>query len=158
RAVYDGVIEAIGRQNSIYAGRSIFHRLRERRIEIYDFVKNCQSDFTGDMHSKKWDIADLSGVVEELLLESRYAAFVEGSLALSDAYLRGQVKTLQSFREYCLEIADEVSGRSLLHNQAAPMAIYNGPEIPAPLRLALEALVRGAGAKIETADSQPTNG
>lgn len=158
RAVYDGVIEAIGRQNSIYAGRSIFHRLRERRIEIYDFVKNCQSDFTGDMHSKKWDIADLSGVVEELLLESRYAAFVEGSLALSDAYLRGQVKTLQSFREYCLEIADEVSGRSLLQDQAAPMTIYNGPEIPAPLRLALEALVRGAGAKIETADSQPTNG
>jgi ABC-type Fe3+-hydroxamate transport system substrate-binding protein/adenosylcobinamide amidohydrolase len=153
RAVYDGVIAAIGRQNRIYPGRSIFYRLRERRIEIYDFVENCQVGFSPDEQDKKRQVAELSSKVEELLLETRYASFVAGSLALSDAYLRGQVDDLRGFRQRCNEIADEISGSPLKEHSS----IYNGLEIPIPLRWALEALVRGVGAKITAVDFRPPN-
>jgi adenosylcobinamide amidohydrolase len=154
RAVYDGVIAAIGRQNRIYPGRSIFHRLRERRIEIYDFVKNCQVGFTGDDLNKNRQVADLSGAVEKLLLESRYASFLAESLSLSDAYLRGQIDDLQGFSKRCNEVAEEVAAG---HSLVEQTSIYKGFEIPTPLRWALEALVRGAAAKITTVDSQPSN-
>jgi adenosylcobinamide amidohydrolase len=153
RAVYDGVVAAIGHQNRIYPSRSIFHRLRERRIEIYDFVENCRVGFSGTAQDKKRQIADLSGAVEELLLESRYAAFVAGSLALSDAYLRGQVNDLRSFRQRCNDIVKEISGQPLEEQPS----IYNGLEMPLPLRWALEALVRGAEVKITTVAPQPSN-
>ncbi|MCK5914750.1 MAG: adenosylcobinamide amidohydrolase, partial [Deltaproteobacteria bacterium] len=87
--VYDGVLEAIHRQNGLYAGRSIFHRLEERGVTIYDFVMSCRTSFSEDDKLGREMAASLTGIVEKLLLDSRYAAFVEGSLALSDASIRG---------------------------------------------------------------------
>ncbi len=151
KAVYDGVIEAIRRQNNIYKGRSIFHRLRERRIDIYDFINNCQTGFSR-VDFKGWqELVDLTGRVEQLLLENRYASFLESSLALSDAYLRGQVKDLDEFRQHCAAVAEAISGHPLKEQTT----LYKGPEIPLPLRLALEALVRGAKAQIKPAASSP---
>ncbi len=146
KAVHDGVIEAIKRQNRIYKGRSIFHRLRERRIEIYDFVDNCKTGFSEDNYNNWQAQVELTGKVEQLLLENRYASFLEDSLALSDAYLRGQVKELDEFRNQCTDIAEEIAGHSL--NEPAAV-LYKGPELPLPLQLALEALVRGARVQVK---------
>jgi ABC-type Fe3+-hydroxamate transport system substrate-binding protein/adenosylcobinamide amidohydrolase len=146
RVVYDGVVEAIHRQNSICAGRSIFQRLQERGITIYDFVKGCRTGFTKDEQDKRMLIADLTCKVEQLLLESHYSSFVESSLVLSDAFNRGQVKNLASFREECIEIVHKISGKT----QPCDLDIYKDPKLPAPLALALESLVCGTKAKLNS--------
>ncbi len=140
RVVYDGVVEAIRRQNSIYAHRSIFQRLQERGITIYDFVRGCRSSFTKDEHNDQMLIADLTCKIEQLLLESYYSSFVESSLALSDAYVRGQIADLSSFREECTKIVHKISGKS----QPCKLNIYKGQKLPIPLALALESMVCGA--------------
>ena len=145
RVVYDGVVEAIRRQNSIYAGRSIFQRLRERGVTIYDFVRGCRASFTEDEQNDRMLIADLTCNVEQLLLKSHYSSFVESSLALSDAFNRGQVDNLSSFREECTGIVYKISGKT----QPCMLDIYKDQKLPAPLALALESLVCGAKAKLK---------
>ncbi len=139
RAVYEGVIEAVRRQNGLHEKRSLFHRLQERRVTVYNFLKDCRL-------STGIPVSDLLAPVEELLLDKRYAAFIESSLAVSDAWQRHQLSDLKSFRKWCCRIAGEVAGQSL---EDLPQ-IYHGPELPEPLRLALEALVYGVKARIQT--------
>ena len=132
RAVYDGVIEAVRRQNAIYAKRSIFQRLQERNITIYEFITECclkQGNTAGSLLAS----------VEGLLLEPHYAAFLESSLSLSDAWQRGQMVNLKNFSDCCHQVVREISGLPL---QTIP-TIYHGPKLPDPLRLALEVLVYG---------------
>ena len=45
-AVYDGVKEAVYRQNGITARRSVFRRLQERRIDVHKILGECA--FPGD--------------------------------------------------------------------------------------------------------------
>ncbi len=138
-AVYDGVIEAVRRQNSIYEKRSLFHRLQERRVTVYEFLKECRL-------SKGVATKDLVALIEDLLLDRRYASFIESSLALSDARQRYQLGDLESFRKWCGKIADEIAGKSLTDLSGD---LYHGPELPDPLRLALEAVVSGAEARLK---------
>ena len=145
KVVYGGVVEAIRRQNSIYSGRSIFQRLHERGITIYNFVRGCRSSFEKNQQNDQILIADLTYKVEQLLLESYYSSFVESSLALSDAFNRGQVDNLASFREECTEIVNKISGKT----QPCKLDIYKGQKLPAPLALALESLVCGTKAKLK---------
>ncbi len=145
RVVYDGVVAAIRRQNSIYAGRSIFKRLQERGITIYDFVRGCRAGFAENEQNDSKLIADLTCAVEELLLESHYSAFVESSLALSDALGRGQINSFASFRNECSEIVHRITG----NNQPSKLDIYQSQELPSPLKLALESLVCGAKANLQ---------
>ncbi|MCK5681772.1 adenosylcobinamide amidohydrolase [bacterium] len=144
RAVYAGVIEAVRAQNSLYVGRSIFHRLKERRVTVYNFITACQSDFSEKLPIDDKLAALLTGAVEKLLLDSRYRAFVEGSLALSDAFVRGQIVNLKSFRDQCARITQEIAGSVA---KVQPYT-YTGPKLPEPLSLALEALVSGAKANL----------
>ncbi len=145
KVVYDGVVAAIRRQNSIYVGRSIFQRLQERSITIYDFVKGCQKSFAKGEQDDRILVADLTCKVEQLLLESYYSSFVASSLALSDAFNRGQLDNLASFREDCKEIVHKISGKT----QPCKLDIYKDQKLPAPLALALEALVCGAKANLK---------
>ena len=139
RAVYEGVIEAVRRQNALTEKRSIFHRLQERRVTVYSFLKDCRIN-------KGIPVSSLLAPVEDLLLEKRYAAFVENSLALSDAWQRHQLSDLESFRHWCRRIAEEIAGQSL---EDVP-DFYNGLELPKPLRFALEALVYGVEVRNHT--------
>ncbi len=132
RVVYDGVVEAVRRQNGISGKRSIFQRLQERQVTVYKFLRECRL-------SKKISLSDLLAPLEELLLDRRYAAFIESSLALSDSWQRQQLSNLESFHDCCLQIANRISGRQL---KVLPQ-IYFGPELPKPLHAALEALVHG---------------
>lgn len=145
KVVYAGVVAAIRRQNSIYAGRSIFQRLQERGITIYDFVRGCRASFAKEEQNDQILIADLTYNVEQLLLESHYSSFVESSLALSDAFNRRQVDNLVSFREECVAIVHKISGKT----QPCKLNIYKDQKLPAPLTLALESLVCGAKAQLK---------
>ena len=86
RAVYEGVKEAIEKQNNIFSNRSIFRRLMERKIELFSLL-SCSCRESGKILLK----------LEELLLKSRYSGFLESAIAISDAYDRGLIKDLSSF-------------------------------------------------------------
>ena len=113
--------------------------MQERQVTVYNFLKACRL-------SQGTPVSDLLAPVEELLLDRRYAAFIERALAVSDAWQRHQLSDLEGFRNWCCRIAGEIAGQEL---EGLPQ-LYHGPELPEPLRLALEALVRGVEARIQT--------
>jgi len=134
--VYNAVIEAVRRQNGIVAERDIFQRLQERRVTVYDFIADCNLEPDADGGA-------LTAAVEDLLLQSSYAGLLELSLALSDAWQRHQLGSLDDFRRRCEQVAAEISGCS----QSLRFDRYHGPLLPEPLRLALEALLAGVTAR-----------
>ncbi len=90
RAVYQAVREAIAKQNSLTAERSVFRRLQERGIDLDDVWP-----------PKGGDCGVAEGTtrrtLDHLLLDSRYAGFLETAFALSDACQKGLVKDWADF-------------------------------------------------------------
>ncbi|MFZ5451825.1 MAG: adenosylcobinamide amidohydrolase [Thermodesulfobacteriota bacterium] len=133
RAVYQGVREAVSKQNGITAGRSLWPRLQERRLGLYDLVASLPQASRGQVLAL-W---------ETVLLEKRYAAFMETALVLSDAATRGQVGDLTAFADYCKTVAQDLAGKPLTQWQTVSF-----PEkLPRPLQLASEAFINGLTAQ-----------
>jgi ABC-type Fe3+-hydroxamate transport system substrate-binding protein/adenosylcobinamide amidohydrolase len=135
RAVYDGVKEAVSRQNSITTQRSIFRRLQERGAGPDSLLKVCSCMEQGSGMSSDLALKRL----EEVLMQPRYAAFVESALALSDAYERGQISNLDAFESWGRRIADDIAG--------APSPEWKelivSEEIPVVLKMSINALLNG---------------
>ncbi|SHH93552.1 helical backbone metal receptor [Desulfofustis glycolicus] len=125
KVVYDGVRDAVLRQNGLSAGRTVFQRLRERKIDLSEI---CRS---GDDHLCE------AGMLEKLLLEPRYESFVHAALAISDDHERGLIKDLSSFNDWCRVIAAEIAG------QPVELKTIDNESLPATLRLAFGALTSG---------------
>ncbi len=135
RAVYTGVMQALLKQNRLRPGRSVFQRLKERRVSLYALAgpkaakgKTCPLGSSVSV-----------GRLEELLLEPKYAALVEAALALSDAAQRNQIQDLNTFQAWCDQVARDLAGKRPL---APPVSLQND-KLPRPLAMALEALLRG---------------
>jgi adenosylcobinamide amidohydrolase/ABC-type Fe3+-hydroxamate transport system substrate-binding protein len=111
-AVHDGVIEAIARQNGFTQNRSVFQRLKERKISLSDI---CQS-YPG--------AEDCVGTLEKRLLEPQYASFVLGALAISDSRERGLMQDLSGFQLWCEAIRIRTGG-----------AVASGKEMSSPSSL-----------------------
>lgn len=92
RAVYDGVTEAIAKQNGITSKRSIFARLDDRKISSRQLSRE---------HGRALD---------KLLLEPEYSSFIAAAFAISDQYERGLITDLGSFDSWCREIAEQIAG------------------------------------------------
>jgi iron complex transport system substrate-binding protein len=135
RAVYQGVREAVAKQNGITAGRSLWPRLQERRLGLYDLVRSLPEATRGQVLSL-W---------ETVLLEPRYAGFMETAFALSDACERGQVVDLSAFADYCRMIARELAGKPVTAWQTAS---FPG-EVPRPVQMACEAFINGLAARTQ---------
>jgi len=125
RAVHDGVIEAIGKQNGYSASRSVFQRLKERKIDIFTVAEIFNS-------SKNYAVE-----LNNLLLEPKYSSFVEEAMALSDSQQRGLITSDVSFVSHCQTVASEIAGVKI---SIKPL---NAPEIPSILRRAFAALLSG---------------
>ncbi|MFH0783038.1 MAG: helical backbone metal receptor [Pseudomonadota bacterium] len=97
RAVYEGVREAIGKQNGLAGKRSIFKQLEERKIHLEEI----------------W-LADrqMRSCIEHLLLDGKNASFMQAALAISDEYERGLVTDLSAFDTWCQVMADSLVGTS----------------------------------------------
>ncbi|MDH3875019.1 MAG: adenosylcobinamide amidohydrolase [Desulfobacteraceae bacterium] len=132
KAVYGGVHEAIYKQNKITAARNIFQRLQERKISIYGLV----SGMTCKCISKKSDIVV---AVEKLLIDDRYAGFIESALALSDDYEKGLLKDLNFYNEWCKEIAENIAEKQI--DKLDDLVQSN--DIPVVLKAALNAILNG---------------
>ncbi|MCP4577959.1 MAG: ABC transporter substrate-binding protein [Deltaproteobacteria bacterium] len=131
RAVYQGVQEAVSKQNALVAGRNIFQRLYDRHISLYELVSEAQCDC---MAKKGQATIDL----EEILMDPRYAGFVQASFTLSDAYRRELISDLSSYQFWCKTVAEEIAGRKI-----PKFRDLVTEDIPVPLKMSLNALLNG---------------
>ncbi|RZB36582.1 MAG: hypothetical protein SRB2_02078 [Desulfobacteraceae bacterium Eth-SRB2] len=132
KAVYQGVREAICKQNNITASRNIFQRLKERKVSIYELVSSVKCDCVPQK-------SIFIGALEEILLDQRYSGFVESALALSDDYEKGLLKDLTCYNIWCKEIAENIAGKQIdeLKN------LVKANNIPVVLKTALNSLLNG---------------
>jgi adenosylcobinamide amidohydrolase/ABC-type Fe3+-hydroxamate transport system substrate-binding protein len=137
KAVYAGVKEAILNQNKITFNRHIFQRLKERKISLYSLATGVTCDC---MHQKGVTKNEFASIVEHLVLEKEYAAFLESSFALSDAYERGLIRDLYFFQEWCRTIASQIAGQEV---EKVQELIFD-PQIPKVFKTALNAIFTGA--------------
>ncbi|MBU0973656.1 MAG: adenosylcobinamide amidohydrolase, partial [Proteobacteria bacterium] len=137
KAVYAGVNRAILKQNKISSNRNIFQRLKERNISLFNLAAGVTCDC---MHQKGVTQNEVAGIVELLVLEKKYAAFLESALALSDAHERGLIRDLNFYQEWCRTIASQIAGQEVEKIQEFIL----DPQIPQALKTALNALFTGA--------------
>jgi len=133
KAAYAGVKEAILKQNHIHAKRDIFQRLKERNLSIYALATGSDCGCGDNTNA-------LISLVEHLLLEPEYAAFIESSFAISDEYEKGLISDLSSFYEWCKKIADKIAG----HNTKETKNMVSDSTVPLVLKAALNAILTGA--------------
>jgi ABC-type Fe3+-hydroxamate transport system substrate-binding protein/adenosylcobinamide amidohydrolase len=141
RTVYDGVREAIARQNCMTGNRSVLRRLHERGVSPYDLLRVCPclvDQGEGD------GLAALQGL-EGIFLEPRYAAFVESALAIGDAEERGQVVNLDAFELWSHKIAEEIAGAPISQWQE----MEQDKNVPPALRMALDAVLNGLSHRLK---------
>jgi ABC-type Fe3+-hydroxamate transport system substrate-binding protein/adenosylcobinamide amidohydrolase len=144
RAVYDCVREAVFQQNGISARRSVFRRLQERRIDIYEVIKGCAFPNDGV------DVRRRLARFEQVLLQPRYASFLESAFALSDANERGLLSNREAFETWCRSVADEIAGKKL----ETWTDFVTSEEIPVVMRMSLNALLNG----LLSEERQPAGG
>ena len=133
KAVYEGVQEAIYRQNGLTTDRNIFQRLKDRRVSIYGLISGIDCE----CNMKK---SDLGATVEEILLDPRYAGFLETAFPLSDDYEMGLIEDLFAFELLCKNMAEKIAGKGILELKE----IVETRDIPVVLRMALNAILNGA--------------
>jgi len=138
KAVYGAVQEAVYKQNGIIAGRNIFQRLNERKISCSGLISmdGCESN------AGKYDLVK---ALEEILLQPRYAGFIESSFAISDDYERGLIHDLGFFRLWCKNIAGEIAGKKV-ENMTDFIADKDMPRVP---RMALNSILNGLYSQIK---------
>ncbi len=129
RAVYDGVLEAVRKQNGFMQDRSVFQRLKERKSSVRSLCKSNHVD------------NDAITGVEQLLLDSRYSSFLEAALFISDGHERGSIEDLSGFDTWCASIAEEIAGKPV------EVVSVGGQEVPVVLRRAMGALLSGVRGK-----------
>ncbi len=133
KAVYKGVKEAIAKQNKITEKRNIFQRLKKRGITIFSLVDKEQ---TNCKRSKN----QFAGEVEHLLLNPRYAGFMEMALSLSDDYEKGLIKDISSFEKFADSIALEICDDNM---KKTKQMIVESNELPYVIKTALNAIFNG---------------
>ena len=132
RAVYGAVQEAVYRQNGIVAQRNIFQRLKDRKISLFGLVSvdECECGV---------EKSDLVSRLEEVLLQPRYAAFVESSFAISDDYESGLIADLSSYELSCKKVAGEIAGKEIVNMKE----VTETEDMPLVLRMTVNALLNG---------------
>ncbi|MCG8563822.1 MAG: helical backbone metal receptor [Desulfobacterales bacterium] len=137
RAVYQGVVKAVAKQNKVRGNRDIFQRLDERGIHVFALASGADCG----CRDKK---SDFAAMVEYLLLQPEYAGFMSSALALSDAWQRGLVQDLTAFDQWCLTLAGEIGGET----PAAIEELVVDENIPRVLRKALNTIMTGARLRV----------
>ena len=132
RATYQAVREAIQKQHAVVASRDIFQRLRERKISL-----------PAEPHMLAPDIGisaqELAGDLERILLDPRYAGFMEAALALADSAERGLISDERSFADWSLAVASALAGEKI----SSLRELFVDDTMPRIVRTALNALATG---------------
>ncbi|MBW2107036.1 MAG: adenosylcobinamide amidohydrolase, partial [Deltaproteobacteria bacterium] len=136
RAVYKAVQEAVYKQNGIVTKRNIFQRLKDRSISVYQLISGIKGIE---------DKGELVGSLEELLLQPRYASFLESALALSDNYERGLIADLKVYELWCKRLAEEIADKKI----EKMLDLVNFDDSPRVLRMSLNAILNGLFYRLE---------
>lgn len=134
RVVYEAVQEAIYKQNGIVTQRNIFQRLKERKISVFGLI-NSISIRLEDMDDRR----KLVRALEVILLEPKYASFIQASFALSDDYERGMITELSAYKLWCKQVAEEIAGKKV----EVMKDILQTENIPLVLHMALNTIFNG---------------
>lgn len=132
KAVYDGVSEAIYKQNGIVAERNISSRMGDRNLSVFDIL----SAYGCECSSKE---SGMVGEFEDLLLQPRYASFIKASFALSDDYEKGLINDLSSYELWCKQVEEEIAGHEITENKD----YLSGIDLPVVIDMALNSLLNG---------------
>jgi len=133
KAVYAGVKEAVCKQNGIKGSRNIFQRLNERGVSAYSLIFETGCDC-------KINKGKLGLMVEQVLLDPVYSAFLEAALALSDDYEKGLIKDLASYDRWCRDVAWQIAGKEFENMKN----FVEADDIPVVLKKALNGILNGA--------------
>jgi adenosylcobinamide amidohydrolase len=131
RVVYDGVTEALLKQNGKHPGRSVWERLGERGIDLAEL---------GPAFSRTGPDPDLADDVKALLTDPNAAALLESAFSLSDAVVMGHLKDPALFEAMALRAASAVAGAPVDRIRS----LVEDARIPPVLKTALDALGTGA--------------
>jgi len=132
KAVYEGVREAVYKQNGLTEKRNVFRRLQDREMSVFDLLSAYECECNADRFN-------MVGAIEALLLQPRYAAFIESSFALSDGYERGLISDLSSYGLWCTAVAEEIAGRKIEEMRD----LIEIEDIPVVLKMAFNAILNG---------------
>ena len=131
-AVYQGVTEAVRKQNGIISRRDVFQRLMERKISVPGLVLSAECGCGMEKD-------DLSKAIESIFLEPEYAAFINASLALSDDYEKGLMIDLESYRLWCKAVAEKIAQKKV-----DEISEYiESDSVPVIIRMSLNAIITG---------------
>ncbi|MBW1677419.1 MAG: adenosylcobinamide amidohydrolase, partial [Deltaproteobacteria bacterium] len=132
RAVYEAVQEAVYKQNGIVTQRNIFQRLKDRKISLFGLVSVDECECGAEK-------SDLVCQLEEILLQPRYASFVESSFAISDDYENGLIGDLSGYELLCQKVAEEIAGKKITNLKD----LIKPEKVPPVLHIAINALLNG---------------
>ncbi len=132
KAVYEAVQEAVYKQNGIVSGRNVFQRLKDRKISGFGLI----SVDVCECNVGKYNLIE---AFEEMLLQPRYAGFIELSFAISDDYEKGLVNDLDFFELWCSDMAEEIAGEKI----EQMINLIADKDMPRVLRMALNSLLNG---------------
>ncbi|MCI5132382.1 MAG: hypothetical protein D3904_12905 [Candidatus Electrothrix sp. EH2] len=141
RAVYAGVQEAVHKQNGVVTGRSVFQRLKERKVDLSSLSRH----FAG----KDGNARSLRTQVEQLLLEPKYAGFITALMAVADDAGKGLVQDSAGVDLWCRNIAAEIAGKpvNLLEPMKSETEEQTEDALPPVLAKGLTALFSGVAAR-----------
>jgi adenosylcobinamide amidohydrolase len=132
KAVYQGVKEAVLKQNGLVVERNVFQRLKDRKISLFELISLDECECSVQR-------SDLVAELEEILLQPRYASFVRSSLTLSDGYEAGLVDDLGSYELWCKNVAGEIAGREI----KVMLDLTASGKMPVMVRMALNSILNG---------------
>ncbi len=132
KSVYEAVLNAIKKQNKIVKNRNIIKRLSERGISLYDIVYN--NNIIVD-YKKKLVLQKL----EDILINPKYASFMDSILALSDEYEKGRLKDLFPIKMWGKEIASSICKKENI--EIIPYVTTQ--HIPEIIKIGLNSLLSG---------------
>ncbi len=132
KAVYEGVQEAVYKQNGVIAKRNVFQRLMDRKISVLGLISldDCECGITK---------SHLAKALEEILLQPRYASFITSSLALSDSYERGLIDDLGPYGLWCRALAEEIAEKEIKDM----IDLIDSENMPIVIRMSLNSLLNG---------------
>ncbi len=136
-AVHAGVKEAVFKQNGLAADRSVFRRIEERGPGIWERIFQAPCNCAAYRH-------DLYAEIERLLLQDRYAGFLEAAMALDDARACGRKVDLSLFARWCQQVSAEIGAVPLPEVDEKAGSDKNA----SALDLALDALRTGVAQKM----------
>ncbi|CAN2048557.1 iron complex transport system substrate-binding protein [Candidatus Magnetomoraceae bacterium gMMP-13] len=130
KAVYDGVQEAIYKQNGFIKKRNLFQRLKERKINLFGLLENCDCNISEN---------DVFKNLDKIFLNQHYAGFLEVAFAINDHYEQGLIPDLTAFKHWCRQVAEEIAGKKIETMQK----FISKEDMPVVMKMAINAVLNG---------------